>query len=478
MDGRRRSTRIRHPPQIKKLSLELQSLIKGRMWLKVLLGMILGTGLGIVMGPTAGIVDPGLSATISEWLSLPGYIFLGLLQMIVVPLVFASIILGIAANQEMEMVKRLGVLAGFYFIVTTAVAIAIGITVALLINPGQYIQGEDVVSMAVAPEGSQEIADIPELFEIPGIIGGLFPSNPLDAMASGQMLQVVLFAIIVGIAVLTLSPRNSGPFMELLGSLQEICMTVVKWSMHLAPLAVFGLMAKFTAQMGIETLLGMGVYVATVLIGLLLLFVLYLIIILVILRRSPFRFMADSKDALLIAFSTSSSAATMPVSIKVAEEKLAIRPAIGQFIIPLGATINMNGTALYQGVATVFLAQVFGVDLTLPQLLLVMIIAVGASIGTPSTPGVGIIILATILESVGVPAAGVALIIGVDRILDMSRTSVNVAGDLVASAVMDKLARGRLDTLMAVEEGLEGLAGDEGKGESFPLADRTEESRI
>lgn len=468
MEGRRRSTRIRHPPQIKKLSLELQSLIKGRMWLKVLLGMILGTALGIAMGPATGLVDPGVSATLGEWLSLPGYIFLGLLQMIVVPLVFASIILGIAANQEMEMVKRLGVLSGFYFVATTAVAIGIGITVALLINPGGYIQGEDVMLMAAAPEGPQEIADIPELFEIPGIIGGLFPSNPLDAMASGQMLQVVLFAIIVGIAVLTLSPRNSGPFMELLGSLQEICMTVVRWSMHLAPLAVFGLMAKFTAQMGIETLLGMGVYVATVLLGLFLLFVLYLIIILIILKRNPLRFMADSKDALLIAFSTSSSAATMPVSIKVAEEKLGIRPAVGQFIIPLGATINMNGTALYQGVATVFLAQVFGVDLTLPQLVLVMVIAVGASIGTPSTPGVGIIILATILESVGVPAAGVALIIGVDRILDMSRTSVNVAGDLVASGVMDKLARGRLDTLMNAGEELAVGAGDEGAGEVFP----------
>lgn len=451
MDRRKGPSKVRHPPHIKRLSLQLQSLIRGRMWLKVLMGMALGTAFGIVLGPAAGLFDPRIATTLGEWLSLPGYIFLGLLQMIVVPLVLASIILGIAANRDVEMVKKLGVLAGLYFVATTAVAIAIGIAVALLINPGRHIQGEEVILLAAAPQGSQEISDLPELFEIPRIIGGLFPTNPLEAMASGQMLQVVLFSVIVGIAVLTLSPRSSAPFMDLLGSLQEICMTVVRWSMHLAPLAVFGLMAKFTAQLGLETLLGMGVYVMAVLFGLLLLLVLYLIIILAYLRRDPLQFLADAKDALLIAFSTSSSAATMPVSIRVAEEKLGIRPAVGQFIIPLGATINMNGTALYQGVATVFLAQVFGVDLTMGQLLLVMIIAVGASIGTPATPGVGIVILATILASVGVPAEGVALIIGVDRILDMSRTSVNVAGDLVASAVMDKLARGRLETLLDIE---------------------------
>ena len=352
----------------------------------------------------------------------------------------------------MEMVKRLGVLAGLYFVATTAVAIAMGIGIALLINPGQYIQGEEVILLAAAPWRSQEVADLPEIAEIPGIIGGLFPTNPLDAMASGQMLQVVLFSVIVGIAVLTLSPRSSAPFMDILGSLQEICMTVVRWSMLLAPLAVFGLMAKFTAQLGLETLLGMGVYVAAVLLGLFLLLILYLEIILACLRRDPLRFLAGSRDALLIAFSTSSSAATMPVSIKVAEEKLGIRPAVGQFIIPPGATINMNGTALYQGVATVFLAQVFGVELTMAQLLLVMIIAVGASIGTPSTPRRW----DRHPREGGGSGGGVALIIGVDRILDMSRTSVNVAGDLVASAVMDRLARGRLDTLLDIGDGDEG----------------------
>lgn len=452
MDRRASTAGLLHPPHIKMLSQQLQSLIKGRIWLKVLIGMFLGIVVGIILGPSAGLVAPQVSTTLSEWLSLPGYVFLGLLQMIVVPLVFASIILGIAANRNMEMLKRLGLLAGIYFLATTAVAIVIGIAVALLINPGQYIKGEVIMSHGQTPHVSQEISDIPQLYEIPGVIGSLLPSNPLAAMASGQMLQVVLFSLIVGLAVVTLSPRDSRPFMELLGSLQEICMTVVKWSMALAPFAVFGLMARFTAQLGLETLLGMSVYVVTVLLGLLILLVLYLTIILFISRRSPISFLMASKDALLIAFSTSSSAATMPVSIRVAEEKLGIKPSISQFIIPLGATINMNGTALYQGVATVFLAQVFGIDLTLGQLLMVMIIAVGASIGTPSTPGVGIIILATILSSVGIPTEGVALIIGVDRILDMSRTSVNVAGDLVACSVMDKLTKDNLGSLINLKE--------------------------
>ena len=186
----------------------------------------------------------------------------------------------------------------------------------------------------------------------------------------------------------------------------------------------------------------MAVYVATVLIGLLLLLVAYLLIVTLVALRKPFDFLVGVREALLLAFSTSSSAAVMPISIRTAEEKLRVRPSISQFIIPLGATINMDGTALYQGVAAVFLAQVFGIDLSVGGLLLIVVTAVGASIGTPATPGVGIVILAMVLTTVGIPAAGIALIMGVDRILDMSRTVLNVCGDLVASTVMDRWVGG------------------------------------
>jgi Na+/H+-dicarboxylate symporter len=186
----------------------------------------------------------------------------------------------------------------------------------------------------------------------------------------------------------------------------------------------------------------MSVYVATVLGGLLLLLILYLVIVATVARMSPWSFLRAVREVQLLAFSTSSSAAVMPLSIRTAEEKLKIRPSIAQFVIPLGATINMNGTALYQGVATVFLAQVFGVELGMGELVLVVITAVAASIGSPATPGVGIIILAMVLGAAGVPAAGLGLIIGVDRILDMSRTAVNVTGDLVAAKVLDRTMGG------------------------------------
>lgn len=189
----------------------------------------------------------------------------------------------------------------------------------------------------------------------------------------------------------------------------------------------------------------MGVYVATVLLGLAMLVVLYMLLMFAFTAERPWRFLRAVREVLLLAFSTSSSAAVMPLSIRTAEEKLGVRPSVSQFIIPLGATINMNGTALYQGVAAIFIAQVFGVDVGVSAMLLIVVTAVGASIGSPATPGVGIVVLAMVLEAAGIPTAGIALIMGVDRILDMSRTAVNVCGDLVACRLMDRWV-GETDT--------------------------------
>jgi len=256
------------------------------------------------------------------------------------------------------------------------------------------------------------------------------------------MLQVVIFAAVVGVALITMQPATARPLLDLLGSVQEVCMTVVRWAMWLAPFAVFGLMARLTSQLGVDALLGMGLYVATVLCGLLLLFVLYLVIIAIFGGESPWHFLRSVRELLLLAFSTSSSAAVMPLSIRTAEEKLNVRPSVSQFVIPLGATINMTGTALYQGAATAFLAQVYGIDIGMGGMLLVVTMAVGASIGSPATPGVGIVILSMVLGSIGVPPAGVALIMGVDRILDMSCTAINVSGDLVACKLLDRWVGG------------------------------------
>ncbi|WP_135612887.1 dicarboxylate/amino acid:cation symporter [Methanococcoides sp. AM1] len=429
-----------HPRSLKHLSFQLQSLVKGRLWLKILIGMFLGIIVGLILGPSAGLVGQNVSYAIGEWLALPGYIFLALLQMIVVPLVFASIIRGIAAGEDMEQLKMIGSRTVAYFLATTALAIIIGLSLALMIDPGSYISSELVQSTmgSEMPSVSEDAIITPGIADVPGMVTTILPTNPLGSLATGQMLQVVVFSVIIGLALVSMSPTQSKPLLDLLGSLQEVSMTVVRWTMLLAPLAVFGLISKFTLNLGIAALMGMLVYVGTVLLGLLSLLVFYLMIVFIISRKGPINFLRSVRDVLLLAFSTSSSAVVMPLSIKTAEDKLGVRPSISQFVIPLGATINMNGTALYQSIAAVFLAQVFGVELGFGALLLLMITVVGASIGTPSTPGVGIVILAMILSSVGIPTAGIALIIGVDRILDMCRTSVNVTGDLVTCVIMDK----------------------------------------
>lgn len=257
--------------------------------------------------------------------------------------------------------------------------------------------------------------------------------------------------MVFGVALVMMSPTQSRPLLELMGSLQEVCMTVVRWAMLLAPFAVFGLLVQLTAKLGFDALLGMAVYVGKVLLGLLLLFVMYMIILVVATSQSVLGFFVSVREVILLAFSTSSSAAVMPLSIKVAEEQLGVRPSVSQFVIPMGATINMNGTALYQGIAALFLAQVYGIDISLSGMALIVVTAVGASIGSPATPGVGIVILAMVLSSVGIPASGIALIMGVDRILDMSRTALNVTGDLVAACVMDSWVGGNLNAEQSIK---------------------------
>jgi Na+/H+-dicarboxylate symporter len=428
------------PKSLKRLSGYLQNLIKGRLWLKILIGMALGIMVGTLLGPSAELVPPDTARAIGNWLAIPGQIFLILIQMIVVPLVFASLILGIAASENMEQLRKLGMRVVVYFVLTTVIAIIIGIGVTLAIKPGEFIPGE-LLEQTVGGEAvgqTPEPMERPTLEELPDAIVRILPQNPLNAMVGGQMLQVVLFAIIFGLALVTLAPKQADPLLMLLSSLQEVCMTVVKWAMLMAPLAVFGLLAQITTKIGIDILAGMGIYVGTVLFGLVLLLFLYLLIVSSVSKKSPWKFLSAIREAQLLAFSTSSTAAVMPISIKTAEEKLGVRPSVSQFVIPLGATINMNGTALYQGAAAVFLAQVFGVQLGLDQMIFIVLTTVGASIGTPSTPGVGIVILATVLSGVGIPPAGIALIIGVDRILDMSRTAINLTGDLVACTVMER----------------------------------------
>ncbi|NLY37956.1 MAG: dicarboxylate/amino acid:cation symporter [Firmicutes bacterium] len=427
---------------LKHLASHLGDLLRRELWLKILLGLFLGLGVGIALSPHANLVSPDTAAVIGKWLALPGNIFLGLIQMIVVPLVVASIIRGMAAIEDLEQLRRLGLRVIAYFITTTILAVMIGIGVTAIIQPGKLIEqpAGTAIEETIPPTAGEAFPEALNLETIPDIAINLLPQNPLAAMVEREMLPVIIFAVLIGLALVTLAPRQAKPLLDLLGSLHEVCMTVVRWAMRLAPLAVFGLLAQITIKVGLEALLGMAAYVGTVLLGLLLMLCVYLLIVCLVSRKNPLAFLKAVREAQLLAFSTSSSAAVLPLSIQTATERLKVRPSFSEFVIPLGATINMDGTAIYQAASTVFLAQVFGTDLGLTALIIIVLTTTAASIGAPATPGMGIVILTMVLKSVGIPPAGIALILGVERILDMSRTVINVTGDMTAALVMEHWA--------------------------------------
>lgn len=423
---------------------QITYLIKKKLWAQVLLGLFLGLSLGIFLGPETGIVDKSIAELITDWLSIPANLFLKIIQMIIVPLIFASVIRGLTSAGNMEQLQKLGLGAAVYFVATTAIALSIGILVVTTIMPGNFIDS-DLIKESFGIQNIDESVQTADLtiHDIPQSIIGLVPSNPLASFMSGEMLSIIIFALIIGVSMITLPKQSSQPILDLLESIQKITMKVVSWAMRLAPLAAFGLMAGITSKIGLSALTGLGAYMITVVIGLFAMMIIYIIIIKVFAKRpisSTFKMM---KNPQLLAFSTSSSAAVMPISIKTAEEDLKVKHEVSQFIIPLGATINMDGTALYQIVAVFFLAQLFSIDLGFTTILLISLTALAASIGAPSAPGTGIVILSTILIAAGIPPVGVVLLLGVDRILDMTRTMVNVTGDLTACLFFDKRMRSK-----------------------------------
>ncbi len=404
------------------------------LWWKILLGMALGIALGLILSPTGFAIVNDVTATLlGEWIALPGIIFLGLLKMVVIPLVISSIVLGVIDSGSLHFLKTMGAKLVPYFLMTTFISITIGVLIIQTVNPAQYINAQFVDDIMITSDVPFEIFD--EL-TIPQRIENMLPVNFTEASLEKNMLQIVIFSILLGIVMLTLPKKKTRPFAELCEFAQAATMKVIEWAMMLAPYAVFGLIANVTIHMGLDTLAGVGAYMLSVLLGLFAMFLVYLVIAALIAKQNVFTFLKAIRNAQIFAFSTSSSAATIPFTLKAAEEHLGIDEKVSRFVIPLGATINMDGTALYQAAAALFLCSIFGVDLTTGEIFLLMFTTVGASIGTPATPGVGIIVLATILSSIGVPPEGIGIILGVDRILDMCRTTLNVTGDLVATTVM------------------------------------------
>jgi len=420
-----------HTPQI-------TYLVKKKLWAQVIVALFFGLVLGLFLGPEVGIVEKDTAEIITDWLSIPANLFLKIIQMIIIPLIFASIIRGLTSSGSMEQLQKLGLGVALYFVATTVIALVIGILVVSAIGPGNFIDSSLIIeSFGIEHTNSIEKSEL-NLGDIPQSIVSIVPSNPLSSFMSGEMLSIIVFALIVGVSMISLPKQSSQPILDLLESIQKITMKVVSWAMRLAPFAAFGLMAAITSKVGLSALTGLGAYMTTVIIGLFAMMLIYIIIIKIFAKRPISSTFAMMKDAQLLAFSTSSSAAVMPVSIKIAEEKLKVKPKVSQFVIPLGATINMDGTALYQIIAVFFLAQLFNIDIGFTTILLITLTALAASIGAPSAPGTGIVILSTILIAAGIPPVGVILLLGVDRLLDMTRTMVNVTGDLTACLFFDK----------------------------------------
>lgn len=356
-----------------------------------------------------------------------GEIFIASLKMLVVPLVFVSLVCGTCSLSDTSSLGRLGGKTIGLYLVTTAIAITLAIFAALLISPGKGVEMQSDASFDIseAPPLSQVFIDI-------------FPSNPIESMASGNMLQIIVFAVLFGLAM-ALSGKAGERLATIFNDLSEVIMKLVTLLMNLAPYGVFFLMAKLFTTLGFETIASLAKYFAVVMTVLVLHgLVTYGLILKLLTGLNPLIFFRKMRDAALFGFSTSSSNATMPVTMEAVTKKMGVKNSIASFTVPLGATINMDGTAIMQGVATVFIAQVFVMDLTLTDYLMVILTATLASIGTAGVPGVGLIMLAMVLQQVGLPVEGIALIIGVDRLLDMTRTAVNITGDAMVSCIVGK----------------------------------------
>jgi Na+/H+-dicarboxylate symporter len=389
-----------------------------------------------------------------QWLALPqehlfnavvlngfidggGRIFIALLKMLVVPLVFVSLVCGAASLGDTGSVGRLGGKTIGLYLVTTAVAVSLAMLIALTTDPG--LGGESASGMASASTFEPKTAP-----SVKDTFVNVVPSNPIAAMADGKMLQVILFALLFGLA-LSKAGASGEKLRGFFSDLNDVMMRLISMIIALTPIGVFCLMTQLGATLGLAEIAKVAMYFATIVIALLVhASLVYPLLLKTLTGLNPLVFLRKMREALLVAFSTSSSGATLPVTLRTVEHKLGVQNNVASFAVPLGATINMDGTAIMQGVATVFIAQFYGIDLGLSALLTVVLTATLASIGTAAVPGVGLITLTLVLDQVGLPVEGIALIIGVDRLLDMLRTAVNVTGDATVATIVAS-SEGQLD---------------------------------
>ncbi|EMB50474.1 proton/glutamate symporter [Vibrio mimicus] len=394
---------------------------------KVILGMVAGilTGFAIrALFAGNGFVDAYI---VNGLFDVGGKIFIASLKMLVVPLVFVSLVCGTSSLKDLSTLGRMGSKTLGFYLATTAIAITLALTMGSLFKPGA---GADLTAAS-----NFTSAEAPSLGKV---IVDMFPTNPISAMAQGNTLQIIIFAVLFGVAI-SAAGKPGERIAQVFSDLNEVIMKLVAMLMNLAPYGVFFLMAKLFTGLGLGAILNLAEYFV-VLAGTLLLhaFITYGLMLKTFAGLNPLVFFRKMEDAIMFAFSTASSNATIPVTMETVKNRLGVDNKVASFTVPLGATVNMDGTAIMQGVATAFIAQAFNIDLTMTDYLMVILTATLASVGTAGVPGVGLVMLAMVLNQVGLPVEGIALIMGVDRLLDMIRTAVNITGDACVSCIVAK----------------------------------------
>ena len=420
----------------------LKNYIFKNLWLQVVISLLIGLVVGLFLGDDVGVgLDDDTLDSLSSYLSIPANIFLSVILMIIVPLIFTSIVVAIANLGTKDKLKTLGFGIGIYFVITTTIAILVAVSLASIIAPGSIL---DLTALQETHDLSEDDLKVTEGFsldDIPNAVSNIIPRNPILSYLEGQMFSILVMALIVGLSMTVLPKESVKPLLDLLESIQKITLHILLISMKIVPFAVFGLIVGMVAKVGIGTMAGLGAYMGTVVLGLGIMLLVYTLILKFVAKRPVSSTFSKFRNPQTLAFSTASSMATMPVTLKTAEEDLKIDTRVSKFVIPLGTTVNMDGTALYQVIAAFFLAQLFAIELSMISMFVIIITSLLASIGTPAVPGAGVIVLSTILITVGIPPVGILLLISVDRILDMIRTMVNVTGDLTACCVFDRITR-------------------------------------
>jgi Na+/H+-dicarboxylate symporter len=402
--------------------------IKFNLVTQIFIAFVLAVILGVIFGSSIDFLKPF------------GDLFLRLIKFIIAPLILSTLVVGVASTSDPKQLGRIGFKTVVYYLITTAIAIIIGLTVAFTISPGKGVN-VDTSGLAVPEAAAAEPQSV-----ITTLLN-IIPENPFTALANGSILQIIFFALFIGLGI-TLVGKKAQPVYQFFEGFAEIMYKITGIVMKFAPIGILGLLAPVVGQYGLAVLLPLVKVIAAVYIACILhAVVVYSLAVKTFGKMSPMKFFKGISPAALVAFSTASSAGTLPVTIKNTTENLGVPNKISSFVLPLGATVNMDGTAIYQGVAVVFIAQFYNLNLSFTQLLTVVLITILASIGTAGVPGAGMIMLAMVLTSVNMPLEGIALIAGIDRILDMMRTSVNVVGDASAAVVVAGTEKYTIDTV-------------------------------